>query len=71
MAFDTVAIMVLAVSFILIAAAMFYVLVPMRRRFLGKLQGNCPTCGELLLGRRSRVVTKSGQCPSCGGRIVD
>jgi DNA-directed RNA polymerase subunit RPC12/RpoP len=69
MTFDTVAVVVLSVSYTVIAAAMFYVLAPMRRRRLKKLQGNCPTCGKLLLGRHSGEVMKSGQCPDCGSRI--
>lgn len=68
--FDTVAAIVVSVSYATLAAVMFYVLVPMRRTYLEKLQGNCPACGKLLLGRRSRAVMIRGQCPDCGRQVL-
>jgi len=69
--FDALAIVVVSVSYAVIAALMFYVLAPMRRKHLRKLQGDCPTCGKLLLGKRSRAVIVSGRCPDCGSQIVE
>ncbi|SPE59895.1 hypothetical protein SBV1_3520008 [Verrucomicrobia bacterium] len=68
--FDTIAVVAVSVSYAVIAALMFYVLAPMRRKYLRKLQGDCPTCGKLLLGKRSRAVIASGRCPDCGSQIL-
>ena len=69
--FDTISVLVVSVSFTLIAALMFYVLAPMRRKHLQKLQGECPHCGRLLLGQHSRPVMASGRCPDCGGQVIE
>ncbi len=55
--FDTVSVTVIAVSITVIASLMFYVLVPRRRKQLLQLQGGCPACGRLLLGKRSGAVS--------------
>ena len=68
--FDTVSVVAVSASYAVIAALMFYVLAPMRRKHLRKLQGECPACGRLLLGRHSRTVMASGRCPDCESQVI-
>jgi hypothetical protein len=69
--FDALAVVVVVVSYSVIAALMFYVLAPMRTKHLRKLRGDCHICGKLLLGKRSQAVIASGRCPDCGSRILE
>jgi hypothetical protein len=69
--FDALAVVVVSASYAVIAALMFYVLAPMRKKHLLRLHADCPTCGKLLLGKRSQAVLGSGRCPDCGSQIID
>ena len=69
--FDAMAVVVVVLSYAVIAALMFHVLAPLRRMQMRKLQGNCPACGKLLMGERSRAVLASGKCPDCGRQILE
>ena len=69
--FDTISVVVVSVSYAVIAVLMFYVLAPMRQKHLRKLQEGCPACGRMLLGRHSRVVITSGRCPDCGKQVIE
>jgi hypothetical protein len=68
--FDVIAIAVITVSYVVVAVLMFYVLAPMRRKHLSKLQGECPACGRLLLGKFSRPVMDTGRCPNCSSQVL-
>jgi hypothetical protein len=68
---DATSVAVLSTSFVVIAALMFYTLVPWRKRVLVRLQADCPACGKLLLGRRAASVTDTGRCPACGRQVLD
>jgi len=67
---DTASLVVVSVSYAVTAALMFYVLAPMRRKYLRKLNGDCPSCGKLLLGKRSQAVLTSGRFPDCGSQVL-
>src|SRR5262245_60087784 len=64
--FDSTSIIVVLSSYLAIAALMFYVLSPMRKRYLQKLHADCPACGRLLLGKHAQSVMATRRCPSCG-----
>lgn len=68
--FDGMAVTVISASYGAIAALMFYVLAPMRRKHLRKLHGECPTCGRLLLGSYSGKVIDTGRCPNCKSQVL-
>jgi hypothetical protein len=70
MGFDTTSIIVVSASYAVIAVLMYYVLVPLRKRCLRKLQAECLGCGRLLLGKHSDSVLATGRCPVCGNRVV-
>jgi predicted RNA-binding Zn-ribbon protein involved in translation (DUF1610 family) len=67
--FDNISVLVVSASYAVIAALMFYVLAPMRRKHLRWLQGQCSSCGRLLLGRHARAVLATGRCPDCGNQV--
>jgi hypothetical protein len=68
--FDFTAIAVISVSYVVVAVLLFYVLVPMRRKHLSNLQGECPACCRMLLGRHSHIVMDTGRCPRCSRQIL-
>jgi DNA-directed RNA polymerase subunit RPC12/RpoP len=68
---DAPCIAVLAVTYALIAALMYYVMGAIPRRRLLQLGLTCPTCGARLLGRSNQQVTATGHCGSCGTRVLE
>src|SRR6266478_4562800 len=68
--FDAASVLVVSASYTLIVVLMLFVLFPMRKRYLRKLQAECPGCGRLLLGKQARSVIAFGQCPTCGTQVL-
>jgi len=68
--FDSVCVSVISVSYGIIAALMFYVLARFGQKHLRRLEGNCPGCGGLLLGRASCAVIATNRCPRCGTQVL-
>lgn len=68
--FDAIAIAVVSLSYLIIAALMFYVLSPLRQKHLRKLRAECPSCGRLLLGKHATSVIATGRCPTCGNQVL-
>ena len=69
--FDTICIVVLAVSYPLIAALMFYVMALLPQRRLRQLGLTCPTCKARLIGHASQGVATTGRCGSCGCQVLE
>jgi hypothetical protein len=69
--FDATSIVIVSASYAVIAALMFYVLSPMRKSQLRRMEAGCPACGRLLLGRLSRTVIATGRCPACGRQVLE
>ena len=68
--FDSLAVVVMSVSYTVVAVLMFHVLAPMRRKHLSKLHGECPASGRLLLGKYSHAVMDTGRCPHCSSQVL-
>jgi hypothetical protein len=68
--FDGVSAAVIAVSFSVIGSLLYFVVVPMRRKRIRELQGECSVCGRLLLGKHSTAVVTTGRCPNCGSQVL-
>jgi len=68
--FDAPAIGVVSVSYMIIAAFMFYNMSPIRQKQLRQLHAECPTCDRLLLGKHSGSVIATGRCPVCGSQVL-
>jgi hypothetical protein len=69
--FDATCVAVVLGSYTVIAALMFYILLPMRQRHLRRMQAGCPACGKLLIGQHSHKVLATGRCPACGSQVLE
>ena len=68
--FDTISMVVLAVSYPVIALLMYYVLAWIPRRRLLQLGLTCPTCGARLNGFNPQVIA-TGRCGNCGTQVLE
>jgi hypothetical protein len=68
--FDGTTVAVVSASYMVIAALMFYVVSPLRKRHLERLRAGCPACSRMLLGRHSQSVITTGRCPACGSQVL-
>ena len=60
-----------SVSFLLVAAIMFYGLVEYPKHRLRQLGLRCPNCNKQLVGLSSQVVVATGRCGFCGGQVLN
>jgi len=67
---DSVSIIVLSLSFPMIAELMYYVLATLPQRQLRQLGLTCPNCGVRLLGFNAEVVAR-GLCRCCGRQVLE
>ncbi len=68
--FDTTCILILAVSYPLVAALMYYFMAIQPKRQLRQLGLTCPTCKARLTGFSSQVVIASEHCGHCGSHVL-
>ena len=68
---DITSIVILAVSYPLVALLMFYVMAWLPKRRLRQLGLICPTCRKQLIGLASQDVIATGRCGFCGGQVFD
>jgi cytochrome c biogenesis protein CcdA len=68
--FDSISVAMIAVSYALIAALMFFALARFGQKTRRELEGNCPGCGRFLLGKASRAVVATHHCPRCGMQLL-
>jgi hypothetical protein len=68
---DTTSIVLLAVSYPMIAVLMFWVMARLPQRWLRERGLTCPACKARLIGSKSRAVVATGHCGVCGHQVLE